>query len=225
MARKRPSGKNHDSDPTPPSKKSAMSPNLTRDPSQTRWQSIQLLIDWVRSLEGGYIHPSIKVQSRHTDGWPVDFTLVIDGEAISAAETAITVPVEATMSYLTFPFNRPSHYETSPLDKVLRDPSDLDSTVLMALFLMREYLHLGLSMWMRYIESLPKPSHAASEMGMVAWYEGEDLDWLRGTSLYGAREAQLNKWKGEWRDICSRIDKEEWVEDDEMWCVTSFLLQ
>jgi hypothetical protein len=187
--------------------------------AQDREQTILDLIGWVRTLDGGYLHPAIIQKSHDLEGSPPDFTFIIDPHAprdtVKPGETLITVPLSATMSCLTFKDRRWN--PNDPFSGAF--PKDLDPTTGTALFLMMEYDNPR-SKWRAYIRSLPQPFEEGS-FGSVAWYEGEDLEWLEGTSVYAAREKQIGEWREQWRDMCDGIGKVEWVGDERMWYVTS----
>jgi hypothetical protein len=63
-----------------------------------------------------------------------------------------------------------------------------------AFFLMGHYLKGPESFWYTYIRTLPPPG----ELTTPLYYEGEDLEWLQGTSLYAAREQRLGIWKDQY---------------------------
>lgn len=67
----------------------------------------------------------------------------------------------------------------------------LEPDAVTAFFLVDQYLHGEESFWARYLQSLPR----MEQMTTPQYFEGEDLEWLRGTNLFLAREKRLEAWK------------------------------
>lgn len=78
----------------------------------------------------------------------------------------------------------------------------------MAFFLMGHYLKGSESFWHPYIRTLPAPG----ELTTPLYYEGEDLEWLQGTSLYAAREQRLEIWKDKYETGVKVL--REWAFED-----------
>lgn len=60
-----------------------------------------------------------------------------------------------------------------------------------AFFLVDQCLRGEQSFWARYLQSLPR----MEQMTTPQYFEGEDLEWFRGTNLFQAREKRLETWK------------------------------
>lgn len=67
----------------------------------------------------------------------------------------------------------------------------LEPDVVTAFFLVDQCLRGEESFWARYIQSLPR----MGQMTTAQYFEGEDLEWLRGTNLFQARERRLEAWR------------------------------
>lgn len=61
----------------------------------------------------------------------------------------------------------------------------------MTFFLMGQYLKGSEGFWFPYLRTLPQPGTLTTPL----FYEGEDLEWLEGTSLWGARSQKVGGLK------------------------------
>lgn len=119
----------------------------------------------------------------------------------------IRTPLSLTMSYFDAVDFRPSigndnddgipffssHGVTFPREFI--DAVGPEETT--AFFLVGQYLRGPEGFWYPYIRTLPPPE----ELTTPLYYdEGEDLEWLRGTSLYAARERRMEVWKGKYEN-------------------------
>lgn len=147
---------------------------------------------------------------------------------ISRQTCVIKTPLPVTMSYLNAINYHPSakgnggHISSSPGDSsVAATDVSLDNTPFSAhglvfprafidsvspdevtiFFLMGQYLKGDRGFWYPYLRSLPQPGSLSTPL----YYEGEDLEWLAGTSLVAAREHRLHAWKEKFRTSFGKL--------------------
>lgn len=75
-------------------------------------------------------------------------------------------------------------------------------------FLMGQYLQGAKGFWAPYIRTLPQPGALTTPL----YYEGDDLEWLNGTSLLPAREQKLKLLKDKYeqaREVLHKLGFED----------------
>lgn len=68
---------------------------------------------------------------------------------------------------------------------------------------------------------LPQPGEEGLDTPM--WYGGEDLKWIRGTNLEGARATRAKQWREEYEEgvgILGRSDEERFMVLSGKWYVS-----
>lgn len=81
-----------------------------------------------------------------------------------------------------------------------------------AFFLMGQYLKGEKGFWFPYLRTLPKPGSLTTPL----YYEGADLEWLEGTSLWGAREQRVSIWREKYESSLGKL-REVGLEGVEMY--------
>lgn len=71
----------------------------------------------------------------------------------------------------------------------------------MVFFLMGQYLKGSEGFWFPYLRTLPRPGSLTTSL----YYEGADLEWLKGTSLWPAREQRMGGWKEKFDNSLKRL--------------------
>lgn len=70
-------------------------------------------------------------------------------------------------------------------------------------FLMGQYLRGSEGFWAPYIRTLPQPGALTTPL----YYEGDDLEWLEGTSLLGAREQKMKLFEDKYEHGIGELRK------------------
>lgn len=161
--------------------------------TDTSLQTYATLLEWM-TQNGGHLHESVQIAKddrrgvhlQVKEGW---------GSSIPNETCIINTPLPATMSY----FNAVNYRLPSEKDDVTAVFSDHgvhlprafidavgpeESTVF---FLMGQYLRGSDGFWFPWIQTLPQPGALTTPL----YYEGRELEWLKGTSLMLARAQKL----------------------------------
>ncbi|KAJ9215299.1 hypothetical protein DTO166G4_3184 [Paecilomyces variotii] len=171
------------------------------------------LQEWV-TRHGGLLDES--VQLARDDSRGVHIQVKPDQtSAVPRGTCVIKTPLSLTMSY----FDAVDY--TSLKDKSAESPFSSHGVKFprgfidavgpqetMAFFLMGHYLKGSESFWHPYIRTLPAPG----ELTTPLYYEGEDLEWLQGTSLHAARQQRLEIWKDKYETDVKVL--KEWAFED-----------
>lgn len=141
---------------------------------------------------GGHLHESVQIAKDESRG--VHLQVKKDWKNAVPTDThIIKTPLAATMSYFnvvnytadSVSFSAHGlHFPQSFVDAV----GEKESTIF---FLVGQYLRGTEGFWYPYIRTLPQPGSLTTP----PYYEGEDLQWLDGTSLLAAREKRLEVLK------------------------------
>ncbi|PGG99969.1 hypothetical protein AJ80_09255 [Polytolypa hystricis UAMH7299] len=154
-------------------------------------KNLQSLIEWGTNLGGG-LHKGVELFNDASKGqylrvkpdWTGTTTTIPSGTCVAKC------PIKATMSTLNLiqgVEGLPEHDFSCPADFLaLVEPEGA-----LAFFLMHERIRGEESFWAPYIRSLPE----MEQLTTTQYYEGEDLEWLRGTNLFNAREMRLELWQ------------------------------
>ncbi|GAD94457.1 SET domain protein [Paecilomyces variotii No. 5] len=185
------------------------------------------LQEWV-TQHGGRLDET--VQLARDDSRGVHIQVRPDrASAVPRGTCVITTPLPLTMSY----FDAIDY--TSLKDQSVENPFSSHGVKLprgfidavgpqetTAFFLMGHYLKGRESFWYPYIRTLPPPG----ELTTPLYYEGEDLEWLQGTSLYAARQQRLEIWKDKYETDVRALkewgfgDAERYTWDVYLWAST-----
>ncbi|GLA82116.1 hypothetical protein AtubIFM56815_006295 [Aspergillus tubingensis] len=149
------------------------------------------LLNWMVN-NGGHLHESVQIAKDESRG--VHLQVKKDWkDAVPTDTHIIKTPLATTMSYFNVVNqSTPSisfsahglHFPQSFIDAV----GEKESTIF---FLIGQYLRGTEGFWYPYIRTLPQPGSLTTP----PYYEGEDLQWLDGTSLLAAREKRLEVLK------------------------------
>lgn len=151
-----------------------------------------MLEKWVEDYGGG-LREGVEIHSDPVRGKCLrirpDYS-----DGIGCSEPFVSCPIITTLSYLnlkTTSNKLPQHgFVHSPEFLAAAEP---DGAV--AFLLMDQYLQGDESFWAPYIRTLPGPD----ELTTIQHYEGEDLEWLEGTSLVSIRAQRLHAWREQYR--------------------------
>ncbi|EAW10542.1 SET domain protein [Aspergillus clavatus NRRL 1] len=155
-------------------------------------------MDWMIK-NGGFLHDSVQIAKDDQRG--VHFKVKQAWKTGVAKDThVIKIPVAATMSYLNavehpLPPNLQSAGAATCSAHGVRLPREFMDAVGPAetfiFFLIGQYLQGEDGFWFPYIRTLPQPLSLTTPL----YYEGDDLGWLKGTSLWPAREQRMELLK------------------------------
>ena len=151
----------------------------------------QALLEWM-AQQDGHLHESVQLARDDARGVHLQVRKDWQDGRVPRETRVIKTPLSSTMSY----FNAVDH--RLPAGSVagddafsahgLRLPKAFMDVVgaeeASVFFLMGQYLKGAEGFWAPYIQTLPQPG----ELTTPLYYEGEDLEWLDGTSLVAARE-------------------------------------
>ena len=100
--------------------------------------------------------------------------------------------------------------EAEPPWPELRDVStDIAADILTRFFLIEEYLMQEASFWWSYMQMLPQPDQTEL-LSTPVWYDENDLAWIAGTNLEGARRSRLAAWQAEYRCFMDLLEERTW---------------
>ena len=157
---------------------------------------------------GGHLHDGVQIARDERRG--VHLQVKKDwGNSISKETCIINTPLSATMSY----FDAIDHrlpdanggeglFSTHGviLPRTFIDAVGPEETTVF--FVMGQYLQGSDGFWFPWIRTLPQPGSLTTPL----YYEGEDLEWLDGTSLLPAREQNMklikDKYEGCFKKLC-----------------------
>ena len=86
---------------------------------------------------------------------------------------------------------------------------------------MEEFLRGKESDWWSYLRMLPQPGGEGLDTPM--WYGEEDLKWICGTNLEGARATRARQWREEYEEgvgILGRSDEKRFMVLSGKWYVS-----
>lgn len=157
---------------------------------------------------GGHLHESVQIAKDDSRG--VHLQVKNDrGTGIPKETCIIKTPLSATMSY----FNAIDHRLPSGsgigedvfsargvlLPRGFIDAIGSEETTVF--FLMGQYLQGSHGFWSPWIRTLPQPGSLTTPL----YYEGNDLEWLDGTSLLPARDQKMKIMKDKYEDDARKL--------------------
>ena len=159
---------------------------------------LQSLLDWTAE-HGGHIHEQVELAHDESLGMHLR---VRKNNGIKRETIVIKTPLAVTMSYWNAvdhsAHSTSIHDSTTFSSRGLDLPSEFIASVgpdeTTIFFLMGQYLKGAQGFWYPYLRTLPQPG-AGSSLSTPLYYDGEDLEWLAGTSLAAARDHRMHAWK------------------------------
>lgn len=156
---------------------------------------------------GGHLHESVQIAKDERRG--VHIQVKKDCGNLPKKTCIINTPLAVTMSY----FNAIDHRLPSEADggesvfsahSVALPPAFIDAVgheETTIFFLMGQYLQGSVGFWFPWIRTLPQPGHLTTPL----YYEGDDLEWLEGTSLLPAREQKMKLMKDKYESGFNKL--------------------
>ncbi|KAI9931355.1 hypothetical protein ASPWEDRAFT_34063 [Aspergillus wentii DTO 134E9] len=204
------------------------------DSSRTADSSLEAytsLLEWM-AQNGGHLHESVQIAKDEARG--VHLQVRKDWKSEVTRDThIIKTPLPATMSYFnaidhhlpTDDASKPATFSAHGLHfpRVFMDAVGSEETSVF--FLMGQYLRGSEGFWFPYIRTLPQPGSLTTPL----YYEGEDLEWLNGTSLLPAREQKMKLFKDKYENGIEELrkagveDAEKYTWDLYLWASTIFV--
>ncbi|GMF73974.1 unnamed protein product [Aspergillus oryzae] len=166
------------------------------------------LLDWMVS-KGGQLHESVEIAKDERRG--VHLQVKNDWkDGVPSNTHIIKTPLTSTMSYFNvigYSFNTDDgsfisfpehgvHFPRGFAEAVGQEESSI-------FFLMGQYLQGKEGFWYPYIRTLPQPGALTTPL----YYEGDDLEWLEGTSLSPARQQKANLLKEKYGTVYTELCK------------------
>ncbi|KAM5442013.1 hypothetical protein MferCBS31731_002842 [Microsporum ferrugineum] len=157
------------------------------------------LVNWITKLGGG-LNSSVEI---YRDAEKGACLRVRNNEALDASTVVASCPISATMSIINVknldPELPPHDFRCSE-----RLSQSVRKAVILAFFVAHQQLKAKDSHWWPYLATLPR----AGELTSALFYQGEDLEWLRGTGFYHARQIYHDAVKTEYDAAISILRKE-----------------
>lgn len=142
--------------------------------------------------QDGHLHESVQLSRDDARGVHLQVRKDWKETRVAKETRVIKTPLSSTMSYFNVVDHRLPAGSVAAEDTFsahgLHLPREFVDAVgaeeASVFFLMGQYLKGAESFWAPYIQTLPQPG----ELTTPLYYDGEDLEWLSGTSLVAARE-------------------------------------
>ena len=160
---------------------------------------IRGFLDWF-TKNGGYLHSSVEVVYSNAFG---HYLQVKQGSELVPGDEIVSCPYVLSISILNAERASPSW------PKLLDIPADKAAEILTRFFLIEEYLMQEASFWWPYIRMLPRLDRREF-LTTPIWYDEEDLTWIAGTNLEGARLSRLAAWEVEHKSFVEALDERTW---------------
>lgn len=182
--------------------------NISRSHNTSPLEKHHALLDWVRR-NGGSLHEGVEIAQDASRGVHLQVKRDWAQRRLVQDTSIIQTPLSLTLSY----FNAVDHRLSSESrqDEPVATATTTTTTTFSsrgvvfprtfidavgpeettAFFLMGQYLLGSTGYWYPYISTLPQPGKLTTPL----YFDGEDLEWLEGTSLWPAREQRLQIWK------------------------------
>ena len=156
-------------------------------------------VEWF-TKNGGYLHPSVEVVYSDAFG---HYFQVKQGSELSPGDEVVSCPHSLTISVLDAESASPSW------PKLLDISADRAAEILTRFFLIEEFLMQESSFWWPYIRMLPQPDRREF-LTTPIWYDKQDLIWIAGSNLEGARSSRLAAWKADHKLLVEALDERTW---------------
>ncbi|KAI9373808.1 hypothetical protein BJX61DRAFT_501329 [Aspergillus egyptiacus] len=181
------------------------------------------LLEWMES-HGGDLHEDVQISHDDQRGTH----LRVKNQRVVSNTHVIKTPVATTMSYFNAIDHRVGEVQF-PCHGVKFPPNFVEAVgpeEVAIFFLVGQYLRGPESFWRPYLQTLPRPGSLTT---LPYYTEEEDLEWLEGTSLIGARQQKVSLLKDKYEVSHNELrksgfaDAERYSWDLYLWASTIFV--
>jgi hypothetical protein len=154
------------------------------------WQHILDIESWfIRG--GGQISPSVEIH--HGDDSMGYQLRLRRGHFLELPASVVECPHQLTISVLNV------QEASSPWPKAFLERWATNPEVLTRFYLMEQLYLQDRSFWWPYLKMLPQPEEP-SQLKTPLWWNGEELLWIRGTNIDGARKSREKEWREQYEE-------------------------
>ncbi|KAL4788167.1 hypothetical protein BJX76DRAFT_353466 [Aspergillus varians] len=192
-------------------------------PAGNNLEVFSALLEWMQT-HGGSLHESVYISHDDSRGT----YLRVKKSGVPSNTHIIKTPVAITMSYFNA-IDQHSGETHFPAHGVKFPPEFVESVgpeEVVIFFLVGQYLRGSESFWYPYIQTLPQPGSLTT---LPYYDEGEDLEWLEGTSLVQARKQKIALLREKYESSSSELHKSGFPESEKyswnlyLWASTIFV--